>query len=68
MLDTTRVAAGDPRSGGRYLTLNRDNVLTALERYGANLALLHAALRDGNETELTRILTLAKKNRDALGS
>ena len=68
MSDTTRVAAGDPTLWHQIFTLNRDNVLTALERYGSNLALLHAALRDNNETELTRILTLAKKNRDALGS
>ncbi|MGP8209833.1 MAG: prephenate dehydrogenase dimerization domain-containing protein [Syntrophobacteraceae bacterium] len=68
MLDTTRVAAGDPALWRQILTLNRDNVLTALERYGTNLATLHGALRDNNEKELTRILTLAKKNRDALGS
>jgi prephenate dehydrogenase len=67
-LDTTRVAAGDPALWQQILTLNRDNVLTALEQYGSNLAALHAALRDNNEKELTRILTLAKKNRDALGS
>jgi prephenate dehydrogenase len=68
MLDTTRVAAGDPALWRQILTLNRDNVLTALEKYGTNLAALHGALRDNNEKELTRILTLAKKNRDALGS
>ncbi len=48
--------------------LNRDNVLTALEQYGTKLAALHAAMRDGNQDEITRFLTLAKKNRDALGS
>ena len=42
----------DPRGRGRSgalaadLALNRDNVLTALEQYGAKLAALHAALRD----------------------
>ena len=68
MLDTTRVAAGDPELWRQILSLNRDNVLTALEQYGANLAALHGALRDNNQDELTRFLTLAKKNRDALGS
>jgi len=68
MLDTTRVAAGDPALWRQILTLNRDNVLTALEQYGTNLAALHGALRDNNEDEIKRILTLAKKNRDALGS
>ena len=68
MFDTTRVAGGSPELWRHILTLNRDNVLTALEQYGANLAAMHAALRDNNQAELTRILTLAKKNRDALGS
>jgi prephenate dehydrogenase len=68
ILEMTRLAGSDPQLWRQILTLNRDNVLTALEQYGARLATLHAALRDGNEDELTRILTLAKKNRDALGS
>ena len=36
--------------------------------WNAKLSALHAALRDGNEAELERFLTTAKKNRDALGS
>jgi prephenate dehydrogenase len=68
ILDTTRVAAGDPELWRQILSLNRDNVLTALEQYGAQLAQLHAALRDGNQDAITDFLTLAKKNRDALGS
>jgi prephenate dehydrogenase len=68
MLDTSRVAAGDPELWRQVLSLNRDHVLTALEQYGANLAALHGALRDNNQDEITRFLTLAKKNRDALGS
>jgi prephenate dehydrogenase len=68
MLDTTRVARGDAELWRQILSLNRDNVLTALEQYGAKLAALHAALRDNNQDEITRFLTLAKKNRDALGS
>jgi prephenate dehydrogenase len=68
MLDTTRVAAGDPELWRQVLSMNRDHVLTALEQYGANLAALHGAIRDNNQDEITRFLTLAKKNRDALGS
>jgi prephenate dehydrogenase len=68
LLDTTRVAGGDPELWRQILTLNRHNVLNALEQYGAKLAALHAALRDNNQDEITRFLTLAKKNRDALGS
>jgi prephenate dehydrogenase len=68
MLDTTRVASSDPVLWQQILGLNRDNVLSALERYGAKLAALHAALRDNNQDEIARFLTLAKKSRDALGS
>lgn len=68
LLDTTRVAGGDPELWRQILTLNRDNVLSALEQYAAKLASLHTALRNNNQDEITRFLTLAKKNRDALGS
>jgi prephenate dehydrogenase len=68
MLDTSRVATSDPELWRQILSMNRDQVLTALEKYGTNLAALHAALRDDNQDELLRLLTLAKKNRDALGS
>lgn len=68
LLDATRVAAGDPELWRQIFTLNRDNVLTALEQFGASLSALHGAIRDGNQEELARFLTLAKKNRDAMGS
>lgn len=66
--DTTRLASGNPSLWVQILSLNRDHVLSALERYGSQLAAVHAAIRDDNQTELERILTAAKKNRDALGS
>ncbi len=68
LLDTTRVAAGDPELWRQIVMLNRGNVLSALEQYGSKLAALHAAIRDNNAEEITRLLTFAKKNRDALGS
>ena len=68
MRDTTRLAAADPTLWQQILSLNRDHVLSALEQYGAKLAALHAAIRDDDQAELHRILTTAKKNRDALGS
>jgi len=67
-MDTTRLAGGDPELWKQILLHNRENILTALEQYGAKLSALHAALRDSNEAELDRFLTTAKKNRDALGS
>jgi prephenate dehydrogenase len=68
MTDTTRLAAGDVELWKQILMLNRDNVLAALEQYGAKLTALHAAVRDGQWDDVARILTAAKKNRDALGS
>ena len=68
ILDSTRLAAGDPVLWGQILTLNRQHVLSALEKYGAELAALHAAIRDEDQAALERLLTIAKKNRDALGS
>ena len=68
MLDTTRIAAGDPELWLQIFIHNRENILTALEQYGSKLSILHAALRDGDAEEILKILTLAKKNRDALGS
>jgi prephenate dehydrogenase len=68
LLDTTRLAAGDPELWKQILLQNRENILTALEQYGAKLSALHAALRDNNQEAVDQFLTLAKKNRDALGS
>jgi len=68
LLDATRLAASDPGLWQQILLMNRGNVLTALEQFGGNLSALHAAIRDQNEAELKRFLTMAKKNRDALGS
>jgi len=68
ILDSTRLAAGDPVLWGQILALNRQHVLSALEKYGAELAALHAAIRDEDQAALERLLTIAKKNRDALGS
>ena len=68
LLDATRVAAGDPELWRQILTLNRHNLLTALEHYGKELAAIHAALCDGNHDQIARFLATAKKNRDALES
>lgn len=68
ILDSTRLAAGDPVLWGQILALNRQHVLSALEKYGVELAALHAAIRDEDQAALERLLTIAKKNRDALGS
>lgn len=67
-LDTTRIAAGGAEIWKQIFLLNRDNVIEAIARFKGNLAALETAIRTGDEAEMERILTLAKNNRDALGS
>ncbi len=66
--DTTRLASGDPALWLEIIEQNRDNLLSALEQYGRQLAAMHGAIRDGDRSRLAKLLSLAKKNRDALGS
>ncbi len=68
LLDTTRVAAGDPELWRQIFAQNRPNVLAALDQFEAQLSAFRAAIRDGNEDALEELLAIAKKNRDALGS
>ncbi len=68
ILDTTRIAAGDPELWKQIFLLNRENVLAALDRYDEQLAALRTAIRQGDEKTLVHLLTLAQKNRNALGS
>ncbi len=68
LLDTSRLAGGDPVLWKQILLQNRENAMAALEQYHGQLSALHTALRTSDEAALERILTTAKKNRDALGS
>jgi prephenate dehydrogenase len=68
LLDATRIAAGDAELWKQILFQNRRNVLAALGQLQKNLDTIRSGLEQDDPTELERILTLAKKNRDALGS
>jgi len=68
LLDTTRVAAGDPELWTQIFMANRTHLLEALGEFDAVAARLRQALEAGERNELTRLLALGKKNRDALGS
>ena len=68
LLDTARLASGDPDLWMQILMQNRENVLTALEQYHAQLQTLHTAIRSNDGVALEKFLTTAKRNRDALGS
>jgi prephenate dehydrogenase len=67
-LDTTRIAAGDPELWRQIFSQNRDNLLSALDVYEAKLKAFANALRQGDDSEMAKLLTIAKTNRDALGS
>ncbi len=68
VLDTTRIAAGDPDLWTHIVLQNRDNVLAGLSRFEREVAALRAAIENRDEDRLRELLALAKKNRDALGS
>ncbi len=68
LLDTTRIAAGDPALWRQIVAMNRDNVLAALEQYERQIASFRTAIEQGDEAALENLLSQAKKNRDALGS
>jgi prephenate dehydrogenase len=68
LLDTTRIAAGDPGLWQQIFAHNRENMVAALEQFEAQLAALRTAVQQGDAAALENLLAAAKKNRDALGS
>ena len=66
--DTTRVAAGDPDLWKQIFVANRTNVLAALDQFSHQLHTFRTAMERDDSAALEAFLTLAKKNRDALGS
>ena len=68
LLDTTRIAGGDPELWTQIFCQNRVNVLAALDIFVGHLTALEDAIRQGDVEALKRLLAQAKKNRDALGS
>jgi prephenate dehydrogenase len=67
-LDSTRIAAGEPEMWLQIFLQNRGNLLSALEAYETKLKAFANALRQGDEGVMEKLLTIAKTNRDALGS
>jgi cyclohexadieny/prephenate dehydrogenase len=66
--DMTRIASGDP---ALWTAIARENAVAlglALDRFGGRLDELREAVLKQDTDELTRILTDAKRVRDALGS
>jgi prephenate dehydrogenase len=66
--DTTRIASGDP---ALWTAIARENAVAlahAVDKFGDRLGELRQAVLNQDTDELTRILTDAKRVRDALGS
>jgi prephenate dehydrogenase len=66
--DTTRTAAGDAELWRQILADNRHHVLQSLDNFAKVLAEFRHALAAEDQTELTRLLEVGKRNRDSLGS
>jgi prephenate dehydrogenase len=66
--DTTRIAAGDPVLWRQIMLSNRENLLAALGQLTTLLDAWRAAIEAQDATELERLLTEAKRIRDAVGS
>ncbi len=67
-LDTTRIAAGDVEMWTQICMQNRRHLLETCRKFGERLRGLAAALEKGDASGIHQILSLGKKNRDALGS
>lgn len=67
-LDTTRIAAGDVEMWTQICMQNRRNLLEVCRKFGERLRHMASALEKGDAPAVQQILTLGKKNRDALGS
>jgi cyclohexadieny/prephenate dehydrogenase len=66
--DTTRIAAGDP---GLWTAIARENLLAlahSLDQFSGRLGKLRESLLNNDFDSVTKLLTDAKKVRDALGS
>jgi prephenate dehydrogenase len=66
--DTTRIAAGDPALWRAIFEQNRPALLDALKRFDDRLKDFRAALEASDPAAVERLLTQAKKARDALGN
>jgi prephenate dehydrogenase len=67
-MDTTRVAAGDPRLWQQIFEENKDHVLDSIDQFSELLGQFRDALAKDDRRTVSRILKAGKRNRDALGS
>jgi len=62
--DFTRIASSDPNMWRDICLANREAVVAMLDRFGADLALLRAAIDGGDGAALAEVFTRAKTARD----
>jgi prephenate dehydrogenase len=67
-LDTTRIAAADSELWTQIFLANRGHALTALARYEKLLRSLRRALERSDAAKIQKILTKARRTRNAVGS
>jgi prephenate dehydrogenase len=66
--DATRIAAGDPALWRQIMMANQENLLAALNQFDKRLAAFRQAIEAGDPASLERLLTEAKRIRDAVAS
>ena len=66
LLDTTRIASGDPAMWRDIFMTNRDGLLAAMERFESALAAAREAIESGDEAAVRSLLERAKQRRDDL--
>lgn len=66
--DVTRIAAASPELWAGIFLANRDQVLSALNRFTQRLSIFHQLLEARDEVGLIKWLTEGKQVRDALGN
>ncbi len=66
--DSTRIAAGDPELWTQILSQNRDNLVKSLDKLEKSLAAFRSGLERNNVQQLLKLLTEAKRIRDAVGN
>ncbi len=66
LMDTTRIAAGDPAMWKAIIESNREEIQRALSKYQDDLQRIQSAITNGNMAEVVSLLEKGKKFRNRL--
>ncbi len=67
LMDTTRIAAGDPAMWKAIIESNTEEIRRALSKYQDELYRIQSALTNGNMVEIVKVLENGKQFRNRLG-